>query len=179
MSKKTKETNAASENEELIEDSNENVSSKEDNINKDIAKLKEELDKQKDLLLRTAAEYENFRRRTEKEKAMIYSDATCVAVSAILPIADNIERAVKIESASAEDYQKGFEMIIKQFNDALSKLSVESFGEKGDAFNPEIHNAVSHIDNENFDENVISEVFQKGYKVKDRVIRHAMVQVAN
>ncbi len=179
MDKKVKEIDSCNENEELIENVDNTEDAKADEVNDKIKSLEEELKKQKDLLLRTAAEYENFRKRTEKEKAMIYSDATCLAVSAILPIADNLQRAIDIESASAKDYQKGFEMIIKQFNDSLSKLSVESFGEKGDAFNPDIHNAVSHIEDDNLDENIISEVFQKGYKIKDRIIRHAMVQVAN
>lgn len=179
MNKEKKNQEPSDINSEATEEINEVAENEEDLKDKRIKELEEELKKQKDLFLRTAAEYENYRKRTEREKAMIYSDATGVAISAILPIADNLERAINIEDASAEDYQKGFEMIAKQFSDSLGKLSVESFGEKGDAFDPDIHNAVSHIEDDSMGEGVIAEVFQKGYKVNDKIIRHAMVSVAN
>lgn len=144
-----------------------------------IKTLEEELTKQKDLLLRTAAEYENFRKRTDKEKISIYSDATSMVILQIIPIADSLERAVLSQNEASEDYRKGLEMIMNQFQAALKSLNVESFGEKGDTFNPDIHNAVSHIENKELDESTVSEVFQKGYKIGDKIIRHAMVQVAN
>ncbi len=161
----------------------EEVGSKEnceiDENNEELEILKKELLAQKDRLLRTMAEYENFRKRTEREKTAIYADATSMAVSLILPVADSLDRALEVQSGSAEEYQKGIEMVKAQFSDALQKLSVESFGEKGEPFNPDLHNAVAHIEDDQLEENVISAVFQKGYKIDDRIIRHAMVQVAN
>lgn len=161
------------------EPTKENDSVSDNDNNEIIESLKKELDAQKDRLLRTAAEYDNFRKRTEKEKALIYSDATSVAVSAILPIADSLEHATKSLEGADENYQKGLLLIVNQFNESLKKLKVESFGEKGDSFNPDLHNAVSHIEDEQLGENVISEVFQKGYKIGDHIVRYAMVQVAN
>lgn len=147
--------------------------------NDPMEELQKELGKQKDLLLRTAAEYENFRKRTEKEKRAIYADATAEAVKAILPIADSLEYAVKAQDGATEDYQKGLEMIQSQFNAALEKLGVSPVGEAGEEFNPELHNAVAHVEDESIAENTIVEVFQKGYMLKEKVIRHAMVKVAN
>ena len=133
----------------------------------------------KDRLLRTAAEYDNFRKRTEREKTMIYANATSDAINHILPVADSLELALKSSEGTAEEYQKGLKLVSNQLNTALNKIGVSSFGEVGEEFNPDIHNAVSHVDDENEKENVISGVFQKGYKMGDKIIRHAMVQVAN
>ncbi|WP_050697031.1 nucleotide exchange factor GrpE [Anaeromassilibacillus senegalensis] len=137
------------------------------------------LKKQKDQLLRTAAEYDNFRKRTEREKASIYTDATAAAVQEFLPVADNLERALAQQECSVEDLRKGVEMVQAQLMKALEKLGVAEMGAVGEAFNPDIHNAVSHIDDESADENVIAQVFQKGYKMGDKVVRHAVVVVAN
>lgn len=145
----------------------------------EVERLSEELKKQKDLLMRTAAEYENFRKRTEREKRAIYSDATADAVAAILPIADSLEYAVKAQDGATAEYQKGLEMVNKQFQDALQKLGVSPIGEAGEEFNPVLHNAVAHIDDETIADNTIVEVFQKGYLLGEKVIRHAMVKVAN
>ena len=144
-----------------------------------LEKMEKELASQKDRLLRIAAEYENFRKRTEKEKASIYSDAISMAVGAILPIADSLENATKSLENLDENYKKGLNLIVNQFNESMKKLNVESFGDKGDTFNPDLHNAVAHIEDDNLEENVIAEVFQKGYKIGDRIVRYAMVQVAN
>lgn len=141
--------------------------------------LREELKKQKDLLLRTAAEYENFRKRTEREKRAIYADATADAVAAILPIADSLEFAVKAQDGATEEYQKGLELVNKQFQDALKKLGVTAIGEPGEEFDPNLHNAVAHVEDETVADNTIIEVFQRGYKLGDKVVRHAMVKVAN
>lgn len=141
--------------------------------------LKKELENYKDRFLRTAAEYENFRKRTEREKSLIYSDATCTTVLSLLPALDSLEIAIKSSEGSDEGYKKGLAMVKNQFDTAFKKLGVESFGEVGEQFDPSIHNAVAHIDDESGEENVISEVFQKGYKKGDRVVRHAMVQVKN
>ena len=152
---------------------------KEENQADPLEELKKELEKQKDILLRTAAEYENYRKRTEKEKRAIYADATAEAVKAILPIADSLEYAVKAQDGATAEYQKGLEMIQNQFQAALEKLEVTAIGEAGQEFNPEFHNAVAHVEDDSVGENVIVEVFQKGYMLKEKVIRHAMVKVAN
>lgn len=142
-------------------------------------KLEEELKTVREQHLRTLAEYDNFRKRTEREKAGIYNDATIAAVSALLPVADNMDRALEQKDCSAEDLRRGVEMVCKQLQDSLKKLGVEEMAGVGEEFNPDLHNAVSHVENEALEENVISAVFQKGYLLGDKVVRHAMVQVAN
>lgn len=152
----------------------------EDVYAKEIKRLKDEVENYKERLIRTAAEYDNFRKRTEKEKLQTYSNATARTVLEILPVADSLELAEKSAEGGSNEYKKGIAMVKTQFDAALKKLGVESFGDVGEDFNPDFHNAVSHIDDkENEKENFISEVFQRGYKLQDKVIRHAMVQVAN
>lgn len=153
--------------------------SQEDALQADLEAAKAEAAKQKDLLMRTAAEYDNFRKRTEREKNALYADATADAVQEFLPVADNLERALNQEDCSIEDLRKGIEMVQKQMSAALEKLSVKPMGEKGEPFDAQFHNAVSHIDSEELGENVIAEVYQKGYLLDNKVVRHAMVQVAN
>jgi len=160
-------------------DSQEGAKDAEETVCKELDQMKEELKKQKDILLRTAAEYENFRKRTEREKRAIYADATADAVAAILPIADSLEYAVKAQDGATEEYQKGLELVNKQFQDALAKLGVMAIGKAGDEFDPNLHNAVAHVDDETVADNTIVEVFQKGYLLGEKVIRHAMVKVAN
>lgn len=160
-------------------DSQEGAKDAEETVGKELDQMKEELKKQKDILLRTAAEYENFRKRTEREKRAIYADATADAVAAILPIADSLEYAVKAQDGATEEYQKGLELVNKQFQDALAKLGVTAIGKAGDEFDPNLHNAVAHVDDETVADNTIVEVFQKGYLLGEKVIRHAMVKVAN
>ena len=136
-----------------------------------------EIAEQNDRYLRMMAEYDNFRKRSAKEREGIYADAYADALTSILPIIDNLERAVGF--TEAEQVQKGVEMILKSADDVLSKMGVEAFGEKGDIFDPNMHNAVMHIDDEEHKEGEIVEVFQKGYKKGDKIIRYAMVQTAN
>ncbi len=156
------------------------VSRKElEEVQAELEKTRQELAALKDQYLRTRAEYDNFRKRTEREKAAIYGDGTSDAIKGMLPVADNLERALAQKECSVEDLMKGVEMVQTQFLDSLKKLGVTPMGNVGDEFNPEIHNAVSHIDDENLEINVISAVFQKGYMLGDKVVRHAMVQVAN
>ena len=145
----------------------------------EIEKLKEEFEAYKNQHLRVLAEYDNFRKRTVGEKAAIYSNAVADAVKLLLPVADNIDRALAQESATEEDMRKGVEMIQTQFLSSFEQLGIQSVGVIGEAFNPELHDAVSHIDDEALGENVISQVFQKGYAISEKVIRHAVVQVAN
>lgn len=147
--------------------------------NDELTKLKDELAAQKDVYLRLAAEYDNFRKRTEKEKVSTYDNALSKTVETFLPVVDSLNLAVSAQNGGSDDYRKGLEMISKLMDEALKKLNVEEFGAVGDAFNPELHNAVAQIENEELGENCVSAVFQKGYKIGDKVIRHAMVQVAN
>ena len=136
-----------------------------------------EIAAQNDRYLRMMAEYDNFRKRSAKEREGIYADAYADALTSILPIIDNLERAVGF--TEADQVQKGVEMILKSAGDVLTKMGVEAFGAKGDIFDPNMHNAVMHIDDEEHKEGEIVEVFQKGYKKGDKIIRYAMVQTAN
>lgn len=130
-----------------------------------------------DKYLRMAAEYDNFRKRSAKEKEGIYADAYADALSQILPIIDNLERAVGI--TDADGVAKGLEMTLKGAADALTRLGVEAFGAEGDVFDPNMHSAMMMVDDENHKEGEIVTVFQKGYKKGDKIIRYAMVTVAN
>ena len=156
----------------------ENESNK-DEINRKLENLEKENNEQKDRFLRLAAEYDNYRKRTEKDKAQIYDNAVSNTIMEILPVADSIDMALKSCEKADDEYKKGLLMIKEQLSASLAKLNVESFAEKGNSFDPTLHNAISHVDDEALEENVIFEVFQKGYKIGDKVIRHAMVIVAN
>ena len=140
-------------------------------------KLQKEVDTLKDRLLRITAEYDNYRKRTSKEKEGVYTDACEDVLKEVLPIIDNLERAISMEG-SAEDIKKGVEMTMKSFKDSLNKLNVEEIDADGN-FDPNFHNAVMHVEDESLDPNVIVEVFQKGYKRGDKVLRYSMVKVAN
>ncbi len=172
------------ENQESEEDASKLVEILVDGLKNENTKLLEENNKinsenqvLKDRLARTVAEYDNFRKRTSKEKEGIYTDACEDILKEILPVFDNIERAVTV-GGSLEDLKKGIEITIKQFNTALEKLNVEEI--KADAdFDPNVHNAVMHVDDEQIGENQVVEVFEKGYKRGDKVLRYSMVKVAN
>ena len=138
----------------------------------------EKYNAERDAHLRVAAEFDNFRKRTIKEKEASYGNGKADAVAKILPIYDNLERALNQETADAA-YKKGVEMTMNELVKIFTSLGVEIFGNVGDEFDPNLHNAVMHIDDENLEENVISQVFQKGFKLGDKVVRFAMVQVAN
>ena len=128
--------------------------------------------------LRLAAEYDNFRKRTIKEKDAAYGNGKAGAVEKLLPVYDNLERAVN-QPCTDEAYKKGVEMTMTELVNIFTGLGVEIFGNVGDEFDPNIHNAVMHVDNEELGENTIAMVFQKGFKIGDKVVRFAMVQVAN
>ena len=131
-----------------------------------------------DAHLRLAAEYDNFRKRTIKEKDAAYGNGKAAAVEKLLPVYDNLERAVN-QPCTDEAYKKGVEMTMTELVNIFTGLGVEIFGNVGDEFDPNIHNAVMHVDNEELGENTIAMVFQKGFKIGDKVVRFAMVQVAN
>ena len=128
--------------------------------------------------LRIAAEYDNFRKRTVKEKEQSYGNGKADAVAKMLPIYDNLERALNQPTEDAA-YKKGVEMTMTELLKIFGGLGVEVFGNVGDEFDPNLHTAVMHIDSEELGENVIAQVFQKGFKIGDKIVRFAMVQVAN
>lgn len=140
-------------------------------------KLAKELEAQKDMYLRLRAEYDNYRKRTSQEKLNIYADATAKVVEELLPLADSLVAAMNTQASEAD--AKGIELVSNQFFTCLEKLNVKAFGEIGDEFNPEFHNAVSMTENPELGKNTLAAVFQKGFKIGDKVIRPAMVVVAN
>lgn len=138
----------------------------------------EKYNQERDAHLRLAAEYDNFRKRTIKEKEASYGNGKSDAVAKILPIYDNLERALNQPTEDAA-YKKGVELTMTELLKILTGLGVEVFGQPGESFDPALHNAVMHTEDESLGENVISQVFQKGFRLGDRIIRFAMVQVAN
>ena len=138
----------------------------------------EKYNAERDAHLRVAAEYDNFRKRTVKEKEASYGNGKADAVAKMLPIYDNLERALNQPTEDAA-YKKGVEMTMNELVKIFTALGVEIFGNAGDEFDPNLHNAVMHIDSEELGENVIAQVFQKGFKIGEKVVRFAMVQVAN
>ena len=144
----------------------------------ELEKAQKALAQEHDQYLRLAAEYDNFRKRSRKEKEALYTDVKAETAGKFLPVYDNLERALANET-SDEAYKKGVELIMAEFRKIMTGLGVEEFGEAGEAFDPNAHNAVMHVENEELGENVIAQVFQKGFRIGDKVIRHAVVQVAN
>ena len=138
----------------------------------------EKYNAERDAHLRVAAEFDNFRKRTVKEKEASYGNGKADAVAKMLPVYDNLERALNQETSDAA-YKKGVEMTMNELVKIFTGLGVEIFGTVGDEFDPNLHNAVMHVDDENLGENVIAQVFQKGFKIGEKVVRFAMVQVAN
>ena len=138
----------------------------------------EKYNAERDAHLRVAAEYDNFRKRTVKEKEQSYGNGKADAVAKMLPVYDNLERALNQPTEDAA-YKKGVEMTMNELVKIFTSLGVEIFGNVGDEFDPNLHNAVMHIDSEELGENVIAQVFQKGFKIGEKVVRFAMVQVAN
>ena len=144
----------------------------------ELEKAQQALAQEHDSYLRLAAEYDNYRKRSQKEKDNLYTEIRSETVEKFLPVYDNLERALAQETQDAA-FKKGVEMTMNQLVSVMEKLGVESFGAAGDHFDPQLHNAVMHIEDESLGENVIAEVFQKGFKVGEKVVRFAMVKVAN
>ena len=138
-----------------------------------------QLESVKDQFVRLTAEYDNYRKRTAKEKDSLYQDAKADTISALLAVYDNLERAAASEGGEDSPHKKGLEMIFTQFKDILQKQGVTEIEAQGKPFDPEKMNAVMHIDDENLGENEVAQVFQAGFMLGDKVIRHAIVQVAN
>ena len=144
----------------------------------EVNEWEEKYNAQYDSYLRLAADYDNYRKRTAKEKDAAYGNGKADAIEKLLPVYDNLERALQQETAD-EAFKKGVEMTMTQLVSILTDLGVEIFGNVGDSFDPNLHNAVMHTEDENLAENTISLVFQKGFKLGDKIVRFAMVQVAN
>lgn len=142
-------------------------------------KLVAELAAQKEVYLRLAAEYDNYRKRTAKEKEDAFTNAKASVFTELIPVLDNFDRAMTAEESELANFKKGVEMTHTQLKAVFEKFGITEFGEAGEAFDPNFHNAVMHIDDDKLSENVIAEVFQKGYKTGDKVLRPAMVKVAN
>ena len=140
--------------------------------------FEEKYNAEHDAYLRLAADYDNFRKRTAKEKEQMYTAGKADAVEKLLPVYDNLERALNQETADTA-YKKGVEMTMTQLCGILSGLGVEIYGNVGDTFDPNLHNAVMHTEDETAEENTITQVFQKGFKLGEKIVRFAMVQVAN
>ena len=168
MAKKKKEQEVTPE--EQIEETTEAV--------EQVNPFEEKYNAEHDAHLRLAAEYDNFRKRTAKEKEQSYTNGKADAIEKLLPVYDNLERALN-QPTEDEAYKKGVEMTMTQLVSIFTGLGVEIFGEAGDAFDPNIHNAVMHTEDESVAENTITQVFQKGFKLGDKIVRFAMVQVAN
>ncbi len=165
--------------EDAAEESIEQVRDAMERFSKEAHSLAVELATEKDKCLRVMAEYDNFRKRSQKERENIYSEVRGDTVAKLLPVYDNLERALKQETAD-EAYRKGVEMIMTQFKEIMGKLGVNEIqANAGDKFNPELHNAVMHVEDEDAGENEIVEELQKGFRLGDKVIRFSMVKVAN
>lgn len=152
---------------------------KEEKAEEEVNPLEKELADTKEQLLRITAEYANFRKRSEKEKSETFSFATAKTVGELLPVIDNLERALSNEQEDYEGLKKGVQMTYYGLMATLEKLGVTAYGESGEQFDPNFHNAVMHIEDEELEANVITDVFQKGYKINDKVVRPAMVKTAN
>ena len=140
----------------------------------DLEKKLAELD---DRYKRVLAEYQNFRTRSQKEKDSLYLDSVASTVAGFLPVIDTLERAMGQEAD--EGFKKSLELIIKQYDECLERFGVKPFAERGDAFDPNIHNAVMHVEDDSLEGNVVAEVLLKGYMLGERVVRHSMVKVSN
>lgn len=141
--------------------------------------LQQELDETKDRLLRLTAEYSNYKRRSEKEKHDTYVYAKSETLKELLPVIDNLERALANETKDYDAFRKGVEMTFDNLTSILQKLGIEAFGEPGETFDPNLHNAVMHVEDEKYKAGEIVDVFQKGYKIGDKIVRPAMVKSAN
>ena len=165
-------------NETPIEETVETAEAVEETVEAAVNPFEEKYNAEHDAHLRLAAEYDNFRKRTVKEKEASYGNGKADAVAKMLPVYDNLERALN-QSTEDAAYKKGVELTMNELVKIFTSLGVEIFGNVGDAFDPNLHNAVMHIDSEDLGENVIAQVFQKGFRIGEKVVRFAMVQVAN
>lgn len=177
MAKKKKEEQVETPAEEVMEQAQQAAQAETAEVPQ-VDPWEEKYNAEHDAHLRLAADYDNFRKRTVKEKEQSYGNGKADAIEKLLPVYDNLERALNQPTEDAA-YKKGVEMTMTQLVSILSGLGVEIYGETGDAFDPNLHNAVMHTEEDGVEENTITQVFQKGFKMGDKIIRFAMVQVAN
>ena len=177
MSKKKKEE-AAQEEVKAAEETAQEPEEKDEKEEK-IKALEADAEAQKEKYMRLAAEYDNYRKRTANEKLALYDDATAKAVKELLPVADSVRMALENLKDADPEIVKGIELISNQLDKSFEKLKVESYGKVGDDFDPSLHNAIGMVDNEELGSGKIAAVFQTGFKLGDKIIRHAMVQVTN
>ena len=177
MSKKKKEE-AAQEETKAAEETAQEPEEKDEKEEK-IKALEADAEAQKEKYMRLAAEYDNYRKRTANEKLALYDDATSKAVKELLPVADSVRMALENLKDADPKIIKGIELISNQLDKSFEKLKVESYGKVGDDFDPKLHNAIGMVDNEELGSGKIAAVFQTGFKLGDKIIRHAMVQVTN
>lgn len=154
-------------------------SRKEKKLKKELEETEKKLAASEEKYLRMIAEYDNYRKRTQKEREGIYTDAYADALKEILPVADALEMALKYSASDNAKIVEGVDMTLKKFSEILGKMDVEAFGAEGETFDPNLHNAVMHVEDEAYGENVIAEVLMKGYRKGEKVLRYAMVKVAN
>ena len=184
MSKEKKDKNKEEAAEEIKEETAEEIKEEVIEEKKEETAAPEEEDKDRklseanDKYLRLLAEYDNFRKRSRQEQENLYADIKADTLTKFLPVYDNLERALNTQTED-EAYKKGVEMIMAQFKETMHKLGAAAYGEAGETFDPNLHNAVMHCEDEEKGENEIVEVFQKGFKIGDKVVRFAMVKVAN
>lgn len=179
MSKKDNDQNQIPE--EAVEETAEEVTETAEEAVPEVTeeeKLQQALKEQEDKYLRLLAEYDNYRKRSQKEKENAWTTAKADTIKELLPVYDNLERALKQETTD-EAYAKGVQMTMQQLKTVLEKLGVEEIPAQGETFDPNFHNAVMHMEDEAMGENIVAEVFQAGFKMGEKVIRHAMVKVAN
>lgn len=179
---------AAEPAETVKEEKNEKADKKSDvkKLKNELAEMEKKLEAEKkradelnDKYLRTAAEYENFRKRSVKERENVYGDAVSDTLTGLLPIIDNLQYAAKFTDGDSEKFVEGVQLILGKLPETLEKLNIKAFGEAGETFDPELHNAVMHVEDETLGEGVITDVLQCGYMYGEKVIRYAMVRVAN
>ena len=183
MSKKKKEAEEQTEEvmtaEETTEEAQAEEAGEKDEKEEKIKALEKEAAASKDRYMRLAAEYENYRKRTANEKLSLYDDATAKAVTELLPVADSVRMALENLKDADPEIIKGVELISGQLEKSFEKLKIESYGKVGDDFDPNLHNAIGMVDNDELGSGKIAAVYQTGYKIGDKIIRHAMVQVTN
>ena len=176
MAKKNEENTSPKKKEETKKTKEDQAPAESEALQESLAQAQEELAQTKDRLLRTLAEFDNFKKRTVREKEDLYFAAKSDVVKNFLPLLDNFERAQKWKDA--EDFSAGVTMILDQFAKALEKMGIRAIGAEGETFDPTLHEAIMREEKEGVEENTITEVLQKGYAVQDKVIRHAMVKVS-
>lgn len=177
----TEEKPEASQKSECTEDAKDFKDKEIDLLKIQLKKKDDELKTYIELAQRVKAEFENYKKRTLKEKEQLYTDTSADIITKLLPVVDNMERALSsaMESKDTDKLIEGLEMISKQLKDILSKEGVEEIPAENEQFDPNFHNAVMHVEDESYSSNTIAEVFQKGYKIKDKILRYSMVKVAN